>query len=75
MAGNPTTRSLEDLLLWAREHRFRVREIEAGGVRVLLDDLAIDVPGAVEKLPRTVHEAFAQQFGIATPADDEDEPS
>jgi len=64
---------MQAFLLWAREKGFRVRQLEANGLRVELDGLRIDQGGPPAKAPRDVHHAFAQEFGIPTLANDEED--
>lgn len=48
-------------------------EVEAEGVKLRLTDTRVYQPAKQPASPRTVHEAFAREFGIAVPGDDEDE--
>lgn len=66
--------AIRSLLLWARANRFHVREIEADGVRMVVDDLG-ESPAPEPRAPRSAHEAFAKQYGIDYSDDDgEDTP-
>lgn len=59
-----------ELLLWARASRFRVRELQLGVLRLVLDDLGDELPP--EKLgPSSAHEAFARELGLDYSEDDD----
>jgi hypothetical protein len=66
-------RALKEWLLWCRENRFRVREIQHGDLRMVVDDLGEKPPQEPPKA-RSVHEAFAAELGIEYSEDDEDRP-
>jgi hypothetical protein len=68
------TEALRDLLVWARTKGFRLREVEMEGVRVVVDDLRVEAPGAAEELPRDAHEAWAKSMGFKLPPVDPDDP-
>lgn len=73
-AAAPTTKELREFLLWARANGYRISHVEMGGVAVALDDLKPwQAAGAVPPQPRSVHEAFAGQYGIPAPDEDDDE--
>jgi hypothetical protein len=63
---------LKTWLLWCRQNRFNVREIEADGVRLVLTDMG-DPPPAQAPPARSAHEAFAQRLGIDYSEDDDEE--
>jgi hypothetical protein len=71
---------IEQMLLWARANKFRVREIHVADVHLVLDDLgateALSKGAGPAKTPETeqksVHAAWAQVFGVPFVEDDDD---
>jgi hypothetical protein len=63
---------LRALLLWCRENHFRVREIQHGDLRLVLDDLG-EAPPQAKPSTKSVHGAFAEKLGIPYPEDEDDE--
>jgi hypothetical protein len=69
-----STGDLRAFLTWARSNGFRIDKLEMAGVKLELADLRVE--GAREtpaKGPRDVHEAFAKEFGLDIPPDEDDE--
>lgn len=55
---------IQDILLWARANRFRVRELQVDDVRIVLDDLG--GPPVVEQrgAPSSIHAAWAEVLNV-----------
>lgn len=68
-------KQVRDLLLWCRSNGFRVNEIAAGGISLVVDDMKADgVEIAAEAQPTTPHGLWAKQLGLNVPVvDDQDD--
>lgn len=72
-----TTRSssnedrVQGLLLWARRNLFMVQHVAVGDVSVSITDLRPTMPAEAKgtKPPRTVHDAYADDYGLPRPSD------
>jgi len=62
------------LLLWCRAHGYRPSRVTVGLTSIDLEDLKTGIePAAVVRGPRSVHEAFSMEYGVAVPDDEEDD--
>jgi hypothetical protein len=68
-----TTASVCELLLWARANGFHIRELEADGVSIVVDDMRIGIAEPQPNEPASIHGQWAKKLGVNLPVDPEDD--
>jgi hypothetical protein len=64
--------TIERLLLWARANKFRVREVQVGETRLVVDDIDSGPPPKFGP-PQSIHKVWADVLNVPYSETDDDD--